>query len=103
MGNPISEREFLQRACRRFGDHYDYSLMVYKSYKTPVVLKCRKHPVKDVVITPERHLQTTGGCKFCLREMRVRSLERELSRPAAEGSTSSPRHAVEELPMRQGP
>lgn len=100
MGNPIGEQEFLQRAIKRFGDHYDYSLMVYKSYKTPIRLKCGRHPVKDIMITPERHLQTTGGCKFCLREMRVRTLERELARPAVGGSSSLPLpNPVKELPI----
>jgi hypothetical protein len=40
--------------------------------------------VKEISITPEKHLQTTGGCKFCLREMRITMLERELQRPAIE-------------------
>ena len=29
---------------------------------------------------PEKHLQTSGGCKFCLRESRIRMLDRELLR-----------------------
>jgi hypothetical protein len=84
MGNPISKDEFLQRAQARFGDRYDYSEIVYKSYKTPVKIRCREHPVKQIVITPEKHLQTTGGCKFCLRQMRICMLERELGRGSAE-------------------
>ena len=83
MGNPISRDEFLQRALARFGDRYDYSEIVYKSYKTPIKIRCREHPVKQISITPEKHLQTTGGCKFCLREMRIRMLERELGRSSA--------------------
>ena len=84
MGNPISKEEFLRRARERFADKYDYSAIVYKSYKTPIKIRCRLHPVKEISITPEKHLQTTGGCKFCLREMRVRMLERELNRESAE-------------------
>jgi hypothetical protein len=83
MGNPIGRDEFLQRAQARFGNRYDYSEIVYKSYKTPIKIRCREHPVKQVSITPEKHLQTTGGCKFCLREMRIRMLERELGRSSA--------------------
>lgn len=82
MGNPISEELFLQRACSRFGDKYDYSAVIYRSYKSPIKIKCLIHPVKQIIITPEKHLQTTGGCKFCLREMRITMLERELQRPA---------------------
>jgi hypothetical protein len=84
MGNPISREVFLQRARSRFGDRYDYSAIVYKSYKTPIKIRCTVHPVKEIAITPEKHLQTTGGCKYCLREMRITMLERELGRAAAD-------------------
>ncbi|MFN5464620.1 MAG: hypothetical protein ACK40D_04590 [Cyanobacteriota bacterium] len=83
MGSPISKDTFLQRARARFADHYDYSLILYKSYKTPIQIRCTLHPVKLITITPEKHLQTSGGCKFCLRESRIRMLERELQRDAA--------------------
>lgn len=80
MGSPISKETFLQRAKARFGSHYDYGAIVYKSYKTPIQIRCSVHPVKLISITPEKHLQTSGGCKFCLRENRIRMLERELQR-----------------------
>lgn len=70
MGTPIDRDTFLARAKARFGSHYDYSEIVYKSYKTPIKIRCTMHPVKLVSITPERHLQTTGGCKFCLKTSR---------------------------------
>jgi hypothetical protein len=73
MGSPIDEATFLQRARARFGDRYDYGGIVYKSYKTPIRIRCRQHPVKVITITPEKHLTTTGGCKFCLRESRRRN------------------------------
>ena len=84
MGTPISKSTFLERARKRFGNRYDYSEIVYKSYKTPIRIKCTLHPVRIVVITPERHLQTTGGCKYCLREKRIETLERELLRQSIE-------------------
>ena len=73
MGSPIDEATFLQRARSRFGDRYDYGGILYKSYKTPIRIRCRQHPVKVITITPEKHLTTTGGCKFCLRESRRRN------------------------------
>ena len=82
MGSPISKDVFLRRAQSRFADQYDYSAIVYKSFKTPIKIRCREHPVKEITITPEKHLQTTGGCKFCLRSMRIQNLERELNRDA---------------------
>lgn len=83
MGNPISRELFLERARSRFGDRYDYSEIIYKSYKSPIKIRCKMHPVKQICITPEKHLQTTGGCKYCLREMRIQMLERELNRQSS--------------------
>ena len=81
MGARITEQLFLERAGQRFGDRFDYSDIHYRSYKSPIKIRCRKHPVQQICITPEKHLQTTGGCRHCLREKRVESLERELNRP----------------------
>jgi hypothetical protein len=94
MGNPISREQFLQRARSRFGEKYDYSGIVYKSFKTPIKIRCSIHPVKEISITPEKHLQTTGGCKFCLREMRIAMLERELGRQSAERPLLSAVHTA---------
>jgi len=81
MGARITENLFLERAQQRFGDRFDYSGIHYRSYKSPIKIRCRKHPVQQICITPEKHLQTTGGCRHCLREKRIESLERELNRP----------------------
>ena len=70
MGNPIDHATFLVRARARFGDRYDYSEIVYRSFKSPIKIRCREHPVRLIAITPERHLVTTGGCKYCLRQLR---------------------------------
>lgn len=94
MGSPISRELFLARAQARFGDHYDYTDIVYKSFKTPIRIHCREHPVKQIVITPEKHLQTTGGCKFCLRQRRINQLERGLAGPAATRPVAEPRPAA---------
>lgn len=103
MGSPIDLATFLQRAQARFGDRYDYSAIVYKSFKTPVHIRCREHPVRDIVITPEKHLQTSGGCKFCLRANRVRLLERQYSiADAAPRELPSPA-AAEPAPLQSQP
>jgi hypothetical protein len=94
MGIPIDLETFLRRARTRFGDRYDYSQIIYKSYKTPIRIRCREHPVRDIVITPEKHLQTTGGCKFCLRASRVRQLERQFS------IADAPEPRLEAAPLR---
>jgi hypothetical protein len=83
MAARITLELFLERAKQRFGDRFDYSEIQWRSYKSPVKIRCRKHPVHPITITPEKHLQTTGGCRHCLRERRVECLERELNRVAA--------------------
>ena len=80
MAARITEAEFLKRAKQRFGEQFDYSAMRWRSYKSPVKIRCRHHPVQEISITPEKHLQTLGGCRHCLRERRIASLERELNR-----------------------
>ncbi|MDP7999738.1 MAG: hypothetical protein RAK19_08735 [Synechococcus sp. SP1 MAG] len=88
MGARINQDEFLKRAKQRFGDQYTYEGMIWRSYKSPVKIRCTHHPVQDINITPEKHLQTLGGCRHCLRERRVASLERELNRKSAERPTT---------------
>ena len=80
MGARITKEQFLERAAQRFGGRFDYTDIHYRSYKSPVKIRCRKHPVQLICITPEKHLQTTGGCRHCLRERRIEALERELNR-----------------------
>lgn len=89
MGARISQDEFLKRAEQRFGDQYNYEGINWRSYKSPVNIRCTHHPVQDINITPEKHLQTLGGCRHCLRERRVASLERELNRKSAERPTDN--------------
>ena len=75
MAVRIDRETFLKRAMERFGHHYSYEEIDYRSYRTPVKIRCTEHPVRLIVITPERHLQTTGGCKYCLRRYRQQTIE----------------------------
>ena len=105
MGARITQDEFLKRAAQRFGDQFDYSLIRWRSYKSPVQIRCNAHPVQLITITPEEHLQTLGGCRHCLRERRIASLERELNRKSAErpGSVSfDSSTTLEATPKRTG-
>jgi hypothetical protein len=70
MGSRIDVATFLARARSRFGERYDYSGIVYRSFRSPIRIRCREHPVAEIVITPERHLETMGGCRYCLRQFR---------------------------------
>jgi len=99
MAARITKDEFLARAQQRFGDRFDYSGIHYRSYKSPIKIICRKHPVQPISITPEKHLQTTGGCRHCLREKRVESLERELNRQSPERQPERPISQVQRLAL----
>jgi hypothetical protein len=58
--------------------------------------------VRDILITPEKHLQTTGGCKFCLRASRVRLLERQFSIADAPERSLEPTPAPEPAIHQEG-
>jgi len=59
----------LGRARARFRERYDYSGIQHRSFKSPIKIRGREHLVRQISITPERHLVTTGGCKYCLRQL----------------------------------
>ena len=98
MGARITQETFLKRAKQRFGDQFDYSGIQWRSFKSPVKIRCCKHPVQEITITPERHLQTTGGCRHCLRERRVEALERELNRTSAQPAAEVAQATAEMMP-----
>ena len=50
MAARITEAEFLKRARERFGDRFDYSEINYRSYKSPVKIRCNK-PVSYTHLT----------------------------------------------------
>ncbi|MDM7938667.1 MAG: hypothetical protein QUV06_14615 [Cyanobium sp. CZS 48M] len=85
MAVRIDRDTFLQRALERFGHRYSYEEIDYRSYRTPVKIRCLDHPVRLIVITPERHLQTTGGCKYCLRRYRQQAMEAAVTVAAGPG------------------
>ncbi|WP_255441450.1 hypothetical protein AAJV73_14010 [Cyanobium sp. BSA11S] len=74
MAVRIDRETFLKRAMERFGHRYSYEDIEYRSYRSPIKIRCLDHPVRLIVITPERHLQTTGGCKYCLRAYRQQAM-----------------------------
>lgn len=95
MAVRIDRETFLKRAMERFGHHYSYEEIDYRSYRSPVKIRCLDHPVRLIVITPERHLQTTGGCKYCLRRYRQQAIEASVKVTAVEmtqqpGSSQQP-------------
>ena len=63
---PISEIEFLKRARGKYGNKFDYTLMKYQDYRTPVTIICPEHG--EFTLTPMYHLTYSMGCVACSRD-----------------------------------
>jgi len=66
----MSQEEFIKRAKEKFGDKYDYSLVVYKGNKKNVKIICPVHGIFEQ--RPDVHLQKNPfriGCPKCANEM----------------------------------
>lgn len=59
----LTTQEFVARAREVHGDRYDYSLTLYISTKTKVVIGCPEHG--DFEQVPNRHLSDGRGCPQC--------------------------------------
>lgn len=57
---------FIVRGKKIHGDRYDYSLVEYYDYNTPVTIVCPKHG--KFTQTPNKHL-STDGCTDCIKEL----------------------------------
>lgn len=67
VGQRTSNAEiFKERAKKVHGDAYDYSLVVYKTARIPVEIKCLKHEITFFQV-PDSHLRGRG-CPKCGRE-----------------------------------
>jgi hypothetical protein len=70
---PQARREqFIARARRLHGDHYDYDLVVYVDQRTPVIITCRAHG--PFTQRPMNHLSshTPSNCLDCAKHNRRR-------------------------------
>jgi DUF1365 family protein len=56
-------KTFLRRAKNIHGDKYDYSKVVLKNFKTPIIITCEKHG--DFSMSPSHHLNLKQNCKKC--------------------------------------
>lgn len=67
MGKPQTGIQFIKKGVKKYGDHYDYSLVIYKNSKTKVKIRCKKH---NLIFeqTPNTHLTGKGGCIECKRD-----------------------------------
>lgn len=79
----LGRDKFIENAIAKFGDLYDYSLVVYVNISTPVKVICQKHG--EFMISPYLHTRmgkngkykNHGHCQKCSHEM---ALERRRSK-----------------------
>lgn len=71
----VTTESFKKKAAERWGDAYNYDLVVYEGMHTPVTVVCKKHGQFEV--TPTYHLHSgtvASGCTGC-NKIRKLSLE----------------------------
>lgn len=61
-----NRKSFIQACEQANGDKFDYSQTVFRGFKTPIIVKCKKHSYLRVK-TPHTHLTPTG-CPKCRGE-----------------------------------
>ena len=61
-GVQYTKDDFIQKAIKKHGDKYDYSLVEYVNTITPVKIICREHG--EFIQAPNKHLQYYG-CQKC--------------------------------------
>lgn len=68
----LSKEDYLKRATHKYGDRFKYDLSRYEGLtKGVVTITCSIHG--DSEYTPQAHLISTCGCKFCGMDMKNRS------------------------------
>jgi very-short-patch-repair endonuclease len=68
----LSNEEFIEKAKKVHGDKYDYSLVDYINYKTPITIICKIHG--EFKQTPSNHLQGYC-CKKCSNNYQPSNIE----------------------------
>jgi hypothetical protein len=60
-------KKFIEKAKKKHGDKYDYSLVDYLDCYTEIEIICKTHDIK-ITTTPTYHLKNNGyDCKECLK------------------------------------
>lgn len=69
----MTKEEFIEKARKIHGDHYDYSMVEYKNNKTNVTIKCN---VCGLVFEQRagNHINNNAGCPVCGREKAKKSM-----------------------------
>jgi len=70
----LTQEKLIQRLEQRFPNQFDYSKVVFKSSKDPIILTCKKHGDFKTQITAPKKIK----CKNCFKESRDKKRVEEL-------------------------
>lgn len=63
MAKPKSQEQFIEDCLKVHGNTYDYSKVVYKNKRTPIIIICQNHG--EFEQTPDVHINGKHGCTKC--------------------------------------
>jgi very-short-patch-repair endonuclease len=63
MRHKLTTKEFIEKSQTIHGNKYDYSIVAYKTYKSPIAIKCPIHG--KFFCTPNNHISQGSGCPTC--------------------------------------
>lgn len=76
LKNKLTKEEFIERSISMHGHRYDYSMVNYKSIKSPVLIICSQHG--EFYQSPDAHVRGSGCTKctsYGIREAYVYIME----------------------------
>jgi rubrerythrin len=68
--NTKPKEEYIEKARKIHSNKYDYSLVEYKNYKTPVTILCSTHGEFSMAFSNHIHKTNPQGCPYCGVEKR---------------------------------
>ncbi len=74
----LTTEEFITRARELHGHKYDYSLVEYVNWCTPVKVTCPEHGVFEQI--PNNHVSLKHGCPWCAVEQKRSPVEEFITR-----------------------
>ena len=71
----FSQEQFIEKAIETFDSKFDYSKVIYKNYRTPVIIICPIHG--EFEITPFNFFTNKYGCPHCGKDACVEKISEQ--------------------------
>lgn len=69
----VYRKKFIEKAIKKFGNRYDYSLGDYQGTRKLFKIVCPVHG--EIMVLPETHLRSKTGCPKCDRHNRAKLID----------------------------